>query len=41
MSILCSICDRSIMENPSEYQHYLSTSFKKIDKNLYIGKYYY
>ena len=29
-------CDRSLIENPVEFENYLSTSRKKIDKNLYI-----
>ena len=35
MDILCDVCDRSIIQNPSEYQEYLATLRKKIDKSLY------
>ena len=36
MDYICQVCDRSLVENPSEYQHYLSTSYKESDKSLYI-----
>ena len=36
MDYFCQVCDRSLIENPSEYQNYLATSRKKNDKNLYI-----
>ena len=36
MDYICQVCDRSLNENPSEYQYYLDTSRKKNDKNLYI-----
>ena len=36
MDYICQVCDRSLIENPSEYQHYLATSHKKNDKSLYI-----
>ena len=35
MDYICQVCDRPLIENPSEYQHYLATSRKKHDKNLY------
>ena len=36
MSYICQVCDRSLIENSLEYEHYLATSRKKNDKNLYI-----
>ena len=36
MDYICQVFDRSVIENPSEYQHYLATSHKKNDKSLYI-----
>ena len=36
MDYLCQVCDQSLIENPSEYQHYLDTSHKKNDKSFYI-----
>ena len=37
MDYICQVCDRSIIENPSEYQHYpVDTSHKKNDNSLYI-----
>ena len=35
MELLCPVCDRSIIENQSEYENYLSTMRKKDDKSLY------
>ena len=35
MSFLCEVCDRSIIENQSEYMNYLATMRKKNDKSLY------
>ena len=35
MDILCRVCDQSIIENESEYYHYLATTQKKNDKSLY------
>ena len=35
MTFLCENCDREILENPDEYQHYITASRKKNDKNLY------
>ena len=35
MDFLREICDRLLIENPSAYQEYLTTSRKKDDKNLY------
>ena len=32
---LCKVCDRTIIENASECQHFLATLGKKNDKNLY------
>ena len=31
---LCRVCDRSILENESEYKEYLSTFRKKYDNSL-------
>ena len=36
MDFICRVCDRSLIKNPSEYQHYLATSRMKNDKKLYI-----
>ena len=36
MDYICQVCDRSLIENPDEYQHYLTTSHKKNDNSLYI-----
>ena len=36
MDYICQVCDRSLIENPSEYQHYLATSRKKNDNTFYI-----
>ena len=35
MDLLCPVCDRSIMENGSEYNEYKTTMRKKDDKSLY------
>ena len=35
MEFLCKVCDRSIIENESEYKKHLATSGKKNDKCLY------
>ena len=35
MELLCPVWDRSIIENESEYENYLSTMRKKDDKSLY------
>ena len=35
MSFLCEVCDRSIIENESEYNNYLATLRKKDGKILY------
>ena len=35
MDLLCEICDRSIIENPSEYNEYKTTVRKKYDKSLF------
>ena len=39
MDMLCKVCDRSLIENPSEYQHCLSTLRKKNDKGFFIKIY--
>ena len=36
MDYICQVCDRSLIENPSEYKHYLATSHTKNDNSLYI-----
>ena len=36
MDYICGGCDRSLIENPSEYQHYLATSHEKNDNSWYI-----
>ena len=36
MSYICQVCDRSLVENPLQHEHYLDISHKKNDKNLYI-----
>ena len=36
MDYICQVCDRSLIENPDEHQHYLTTSHKKNDNSLYI-----
>ena len=36
MNYIFEACDRSLIENLSEYQHYLDTSHKKKDNSLYI-----
>ena len=36
MDYICQYCDRLLIENPNEYENYLTTSHKKNDKNLYI-----
>ena len=33
--LLCEVCDRSIIENESEYYNYPATLLKKDDKSLY------
>ena len=35
MTLLCEVCDRSIIKNQSEYYDYLATLRKKDDKSLY------
>ena len=35
MDYICQYCDRSLIENPDEYQNNLTISRKKNDKNLY------
>ena len=35
MNLLCEVCDRSIIENQSEYNNYLATLRKEDDKSLY------
>ena len=36
MDYICEVCDRSIIQDPSEYQYYLTTSHRKNDKKLYM-----
>ena len=36
MDYICQYCDTLLIENPDEYENYLTTSHKKIDRNLYI-----
>ena len=36
MDYICQVCDRSLIENSAENQHYLATSLKKNDISLYI-----
>ena len=36
MDYICQFCDRLLIENPDEYENYLTTSRKKTDKKLYI-----
>ena len=36
MDYICQVCDRSLIENLSEYEHYLNTSHKKNDNSLYV-----
>ena len=36
MDYICEVCDRSPIENPSDYNKYLTTSHKKNDNSLYI-----
>ena len=35
MDLLCPVCDRSIIKNESEYNHYLATMRKRDDKSFY------
>ena len=35
MDVLCRVCEQSIMENESQYYHYLATLHKKNAKSLY------
>ena len=35
MDLLCPVCDRSIIQNPSEYNEYITTMRKKDDKSWY------
>ena len=37
MDYICQYCDRFLIENPEEYENYLTTSRKKNDKNLYTN----
>ena len=36
MDYICQVSDRSLIENPDDYQHYLTTSHKKNDNSSYI-----
>ena len=35
MSFVCKVCDRSIIENESEFNVFVATRWKKYDKSLY------
>ena len=35
MDLLCKVCDRSIIENESEYKIYIATVRKKDEKSIY------
>ena len=35
MDLLCRVCDRSIIENESEYKNYVATLRKNGDKSIY------
>ena len=35
MDYICQVCDRSLIENPSEYEYYLTISHKENDNSLY------
>ena len=35
MSLLCNVCDRSVIENESEYKKYLTTLRQKNDRSFY------
>ena len=35
MDLLCRVCDRSIIENESEYKNYIASLRKKDDKSIY------
>ena len=35
MDLLCKVCDRSIIENESEYKIYIGTLHKKDDRSIY------
>ena len=37
MDYICEVCDWSILQDPSEYQYYLTTSHRNFDKKLYIS----
>ena len=36
MDYICQVCDRSLNENPTEYQYYQVTSRKNNDEKLFI-----
>ena len=36
MDYICRYCDRSLIENPDEYENYLTTLHRRNDKNLYV-----
>ena len=36
MDYICQYCDRLLIENPDEYENFLTTSIREIDENLYI-----
>ena len=35
MELLCTVCDREIIENESEYKNYIVSLNKKYDKSIY------
>ena len=35
MNLLCRVCDRSIIENESDYKNYIATLLKKDDESIY------
>ena len=39
MSVLCEVCDRSIVENSSEYLKYFDILWKKNDKKYTISNF--
>ena len=36
MDYICEVCDRSIIQDPSEYQYYLTNGHRKNNKKLYM-----
>ena len=37
MDFLCKVCDRSVIENPSEYNKYIATLRKENNRSFYIN----